>query len=435
MERQFKFLVPVAKAQTDEEGKLFVEGIASDTGLDLYKERISLTGQESMAAWARTGIVALGGEANHFQIAFDDDLGYITDGRVLDSGEFYIRADLDQNNPRAIGLHKQLSGGKQLGLSVFGRVTESHTEGQTPVIDGVVLERVMVTPMPVNPRTWLEAVAKSMTIEEEIEPEGIGAAADAADMATIAKGAFMDALIAWQQMMEERAPFDEQWKRIQDIALLLDILWDVAYQIWWDNADPEQAAALLRESIDEFKSQVTAKAQSKANETAATIAKTVEPPSKDNKIETIIPDPVPMPMDEAPAVRVARSFADAAAQLLSDETLEPAAQRKGVMAALANVAMALDDTLPELSDDEEAPAWAQAMMERLGALEKALQGAVPANVSAGSQKTPEDEDNLAQVPVRKSQAPDVRPSAVVEKARTFQDLVKQLTTGSGLMLP
>ncbi len=79
---------------------------------------------------ARTGTVALGGEANHFQIAFDDDLGYLTDGRVLDSGEFYIKANLDKDNPRAVGLHKQLGSGKKLGLSVLGRVTESHTEGE-----------------------------------------------------------------------------------------------------------------------------------------------------------------------------------------------------------------------------------------------------------------------------------------------------------------
>lgn len=425
MEKKFKFLVPVAKAVVSDDGQLFIEGVASDTGLDLYEERISLAGQESMASWARTGTVALGGEANHFQIAFDDDLGYLTDGRVLDSGEFYIRAALDQDNPRAVGLHKQLSNGKQLGLSVFGLITKSHTEGETPVIDGVQLERVMVTPRPVNPRTWLESVAKSL--DGEIEKQ---------DTRSLAKGAFMDALEQWQQWMAERAPFDEQWNRISEIAQLLDILWDVAYETWWDSDSAEEAATALRESVDEFKAQVAAKAQgerapdetpSDAPEEDAVVAKTETPEAP------VVP--VQARADEAPAVRVARSFADAAQQLLSDDRLDAATQRKGVMAALANVAMSLDETLPDVAEDEEAPAWATSMIERLGAVEKALQCATQANVNAGSPVTqPENGDNLVATPVRKSVVPDVRPSAVVEKARTFSELVQQLT-GGGLRLP
>lgn len=422
--KQFKFLVPLAKALEGEDGALFVEGVASDTGIDLYKERISLAGQESMASWARTGTVALGGEANHFQIAFDDDLGYLTDGRVLDSGEFYIKANLDKDNPRAVGLHKQLGSGKKLGLSVFGRVTESHTEGATPVIDGVILERVMVTPMPVNPRTWLEAVAKSLSGAED---DAVASAN--ADTRKLAKAAFMEALEQWQKWMAERAPFDEQWARISDIAQLLEILWDVAYDTWWESDSAEEAAAALRDSIEEFKAQVAAKSKVTTDSPDAVldggdtvVAKTETPP------EPVTEPPMTC---ELPAVRVARSFADAAAQLLGDATLDPGTQRKGVMAALANVAMALDQTLPDTTADEESPpAWAAALLERLGAVEKAL-----ANVGAGSQTTPETGDNLAATtPARKSVAPDVRPSAVVEKARTFSEVVQQLT-GSGLCLP
>ncbi len=105
------------------------------------------------------------------------------------------------------------------------------------------------------------------------------------------------------------------------------------------------------------------------------------------------PEPATEPpvTGELPAVRVARSFADAAAHLLGDATLDPGTQRKGVMAALANVAMALDQTLPDTTTEEDTPpAWATAMIERLSAVEKALQ----ANVGAGSQTTPETGDNL-----------------------------------------
>jgi len=160
MSGEFKFLVGLAKAVKDG-NDLFVEGIASDTGLDLQGQVISVSGQEAMAKWAQTGKVVLGGEADHRHIAFDDDLGNLVDGEVKDNGEFYIRAKLDNANPRAVGLYDALESGKQLGLSVFGRVTNYDDGGSVPVINGVELTRVMVTPSPANPRTWLENVAKA----------------------------------------------------------------------------------------------------------------------------------------------------------------------------------------------------------------------------------------------------------------------------------
>lgn len=165
MSGEFKFLVPLAKA-VEEDGKLFVEGVASDTGLDMAGERISEKGQASMARWAQKGTVVLGGEANHYMIAFDDDLGALVDGHVTDKGEFYLRSELDADNPRAVGLHTSLQKGKQLGLSVFGKITDFHDENDVPVIDGVTLTRVMVTPSPMNPRTWLSDVAKSLPVTD-----------------------------------------------------------------------------------------------------------------------------------------------------------------------------------------------------------------------------------------------------------------------------
>ncbi|HIP95822.1 MAG TPA: hypothetical protein EYH32_01260, partial [Anaerolineae bacterium] len=167
MSGEFKFLVPLAKAVEGEDGDLYVEGVASDTGLDRQGERIGIKGQESMVRWAKSGTVALGGEADHYHIAFDDDLGYLVDGHVTDKGEFFIRALLDKDNPRAVGLWRMLRKGKKLGLSVFGKITEFHIDDDgVPVIDGVELTRVMVTPTPANPRTWLEYVSKALVIEE-----------------------------------------------------------------------------------------------------------------------------------------------------------------------------------------------------------------------------------------------------------------------------
>lgn len=158
----FRFLIPLAKAVEDETG-LYLEGVASGTRKDSHGEVISAEGQASMARWANTGEVVLGGEADHFHVAFDDDLGNVVEGRVTETNEFYIRAKLDGDNPRAVHLHKKVREGTQLGLSVFGKITKSHTEESgTPVIDGVKLDRIMVTRKPAYPDTWLAAMAKSM---------------------------------------------------------------------------------------------------------------------------------------------------------------------------------------------------------------------------------------------------------------------------------
>jgi len=274
MDGEFRFLVPLAKA-TSEGNNLFVEGIASDTGLDLQEQRIGLSGQQSMAWWARTGKVALGGEADHFSIAFDDDLGKLVDGSVSDQGEFYIKAQLDIDNPRAVGLHTSLGKGKQLGLSVFGKVTEFHEDAGIPVIDGVQLTRVMVTPSPANPRTWLADVAKSLH-SDQVPPEQEDTAGGVVVTADAAKGMFLDALREAIANDEAMAPMMQQLDRITGIDGLLALLFGVAYDVYdqveWGGLLPEDAAALLSEAVDEFKMEVIAKAL--LTETA-TIAKDI----------------------------------------------------------------------------------------------------------------------------------------------------------------
>lgn len=101
---EFKFLVPVAKATTGEEGELFVEGVASTPNRDKEDEIIAAKGQAAMARWANTGEVVLGGEADHFSVAFDDDLGTVVKGQVTEDGSFFVSAKLDPDNLRAVHL-------------------------------------------------------------------------------------------------------------------------------------------------------------------------------------------------------------------------------------------------------------------------------------------------------------------------------------------
>ena len=341
MDGEFRFLVPLAKA-TSEGDNLFVEGIASDTGMDLQEQRIGLKGQQSMAWWAKAGKVALGGEADHFQIAFDDDLGKLVDGSVSDQGEFHIKAQLDTDNPRAVGLHTSLGKGKQLGLSVFGKVTEFHEDAGIPVIDGVQLTRVMVTPSPANPRTWLADVAKSLH-SDQVAPEQESAPDTAAVTADVAKGMFLDALRAEMERDAGLAPLLMQWERLDTLADLMSLLFLVAYrlsdQVNYNDFPPDQAAALLSEAIEEFKLEAVAKAQAAGNAAPTEIvAKDGEAPAPEAPGDPANDEAAPV---EAPAVE-----APAPTEEAPTEEVAPA-EGEGETAQ--------DEQAPESAPDEEPP--------------------------------------------------------------------------------
>lgn len=391
---EFKFLVPVAKA-VEEGGELYVEGVASSTTQDAESDIISAKGQASMAQWANTGAVVLGGEADHFRVGFDDDLGVLEKGEVQDGCNFYIRARLDKDNPRAVYLHKKMSDpdGPKLGLSVFGVATEHHRgESGQRVIDGVVLKRVMVTSRPVNPDTWLMAVSKSLPVEP--------------DPLELAKGAFLDALRRADEVKAEQAPVKEQRDRLENLGRLYHILYQALDNVEWANSlSAAQRAVLMDEAIEEFKREVLAKS---------------EPAS-----ETVTrPDPVPaVPEPEAhPAVRIAKTFQEAASLLFAEEA-DPATQRAAMQQLVTDTAQALDKALPVT--DGQTPAWAQALLAKVESLEARLaKAAVPAatgNSETGNVDTPVDVDKL-----RKSAPAAIHPSANVAKAQSFYQIVDQL---------
>jgi len=463
---EFKIMVPLAKA-VEEDGVLYVEGIASDTGLDLQKERISLKGQESMASWARKGVVVLGGEADHYKIAFDDDLGKVVDGAVTDNADFYIRSELDKDNPRAVGLWKSLANGKQLGLSVFGKVTAYSQDDGVPTIDGVNLTRVMVTPSPANPRTWLESIAKSFTpgdVAEEPEVPSLQEMIDAAktvevlpdppadpepadlsetpDAVTAAKGALKELMDAEVARVAELKPFYDEMDRLRAIEELLwfayDIAWDAAYS---GSLTSEQMTAIIKETIEEFKVLVASKKRPAEPEgddlmknssggpaSFVDIAsKLLEDDIKEATVEAeqqaVVAAQAPVPQRDA--VRIARSFAEAV-DLLDNPTGTPEEIRAGVQAALTKTAVELDTALAEQAPgDAEMPSWAKALMTEVSGLSKAVASLknTSVNVDAGSQTTQPDTVNK---PTRKSQAPEIRASAVIQTAKSFGDIVETL---------
>ena len=448
---EFKFLVPVAKAVT-ENGELFVEGVASSTGLDKENDIITAKGQASMASWANSGTVVLGGEADHFSVAFDDDLGIVQKGEVLTDGSFFVRAKLDKDNPRAVGLHKKLADGAQLGLSVFGRVTKPVTKSEdgARLIDEVALSRITVTKRPVNPDTWLGAVAKSLpAVDPEEEPKS----ADA-----VAKGKFLDLLNEKLKREAEQAPIAAQFSRVSGISKLVSILYDAAYELEWaKDLTPDQKATAIAGAIDEFKATVMAKAETDdadaeggdpplaksedvADEAAAEEteeAEESEAPDTEADAEIELEETEPAAKAAAteseglhPGTKVAKSFADAA-RMLFESPAEPRAKREGAKELVGKLAADLDEALPEQQAEAEAPAWAAKLMQRIDALEHKLDRAGTGAVSAPADGT-EDAGDIDLAKARKSvdgTGSEFRPSRAVAKAQDFHDIVNQLFGG------
>ncbi len=488
----FKFHIPLAKV-SEEDGEWFVEGVASDTGLDLHGERISVQGQESMAQWAKSGTVALGGEADHFKVAFNDDMGYLVDGRVSDSGEFLIKAQLDKDMSKARDLVAAIDKkDKKLGLSVFGRITDFAKEDGTNVINGVELTRVMVTTSPANPRTWLGDVAKSLDVEDQDSialetvpddaPDNAGESDDsepivaksAVDLRDLAKGMFMEALRQQQDAQADYAPLGEEMARVDEINNLTWILWDVANAIDWAQYDGvlsgEEAADLLRESIGEYKAEIAAKSQPEQVENdgaaqADTVVKkskgqTEEPSLEENKegtmsqkgkslseIADIFADDVTKdkagdtvssqvaPDASHPAVKAGNQLATVIAGIVANKDLTLDQQRQAIALAMAGTTDKMEEALPipqpadALGDD--APNWAKALINEVSVLKSTVeQNRV--NVGAGSPETADSPTTVVIAPERKSQPSTVLASTAVQQPQTMRAIaVKILGLGTG----
>src|SRR5262245_41439929 len=78
MSQQFKFIVNLTKGYKSDDGRLFVEGIASGTDLDLTGERMSPEAIKSMAESLQKGIVEFRSEhSSDWDSMFGEVIGAI----------------------------------------------------------------------------------------------------------------------------------------------------------------------------------------------------------------------------------------------------------------------------------------------------------------------------------------------------------------------
>lgn len=184
----FKLAMPIRKSFTefDEVGgsHYFIYGLASGVNVDRVNDRMAESAIHAFkVAIDRGKLVPMGGDQfvksqlplrSEHQNHWDDDLGWLVEAEVDENKNLWIKAELDQDNPRAVGLFKRLQRGSspgrplQIGLSVGGWINKvrhefDHDLNKTVrVIEDVSLDEISVTSSPANPATMLDVMRKSL---------------------------------------------------------------------------------------------------------------------------------------------------------------------------------------------------------------------------------------------------------------------------------
>jgi len=180
---EFKITCSIAKAYERQDGAVirkFIGGLASGTQVDLEGERMASTAIEAFQRAIQSGTTLSDGQWSLIPLRsghrheWDDVLGWITGADIDAESNLWIEAELDQENPVAMGLFKKLTRtpelGKplKLGLSVGGTVLRAGYEsddisgGVTKVYYDVDLREVSVVSQPAYPTSYLFALNKSV---------------------------------------------------------------------------------------------------------------------------------------------------------------------------------------------------------------------------------------------------------------------------------
>ena len=125
----FKYTIPITKSSAEEDG-LYIEGAATGPEVDLQDERIA---PEAIADFARQ-IRDRAEAGDHIPYYDEHDkggrsvlkhLGDLVDGTITDKGHLWVKVRLNEDNPAATFLYRQIQKGKKFGMSISGDVPDA----------------------------------------------------------------------------------------------------------------------------------------------------------------------------------------------------------------------------------------------------------------------------------------------------------------------
>jgi HK97 family phage prohead protease len=181
-ENRFSFAVPILKCYEEivmtEKGEVkerFIEGSASSTDVDLHGDMMAPSAIKSMAASIKDHVIGLNAEHDK---SWQSELGDVTKLSVDNKNRLLMKAKLDITS-KANDLWLALTvKKKELGLSIGGFVKDYTLEWDKKkekfmrIYKDIELDHIAVTSTPANPKTWVGAIAKSISKIEKLNEFG-----------------------------------------------------------------------------------------------------------------------------------------------------------------------------------------------------------------------------------------------------------------------
>ena len=175
---KFKITMPILKTESkiikDEFGKEkevhFIEGVASNTSLDLHGDRMSPSALKTMADSLKLHEIPMNDDHNK---GWSSEIGDIEKLFVNKDEELVLRAELSEMSKAKDLWYALTEKNKKLGLSIGGYVKDyeiieeesdddKEEKSWVKVYKDIELDHIAVTKSPANPKTWVSAIAKSL---------------------------------------------------------------------------------------------------------------------------------------------------------------------------------------------------------------------------------------------------------------------------------
>ena len=158
-----------ADSGRDDDGSVYIEGYASDFGLDRQDEAFEPNAfKKGMANFMKNPVVL-------YHHKMDEALGQVTEFDNRPEG-LWVKARLDEAEPgtKAADIIRKVLSGTIRGMSVGGRFHRRIGSDGKPRIHTADIRELSLTPMPVNPRTLLAVAGKAFD-DDELEADDPGA--------------------------------------------------------------------------------------------------------------------------------------------------------------------------------------------------------------------------------------------------------------------
>jgi len=195
--KRFDFGINVTKAYKGQDGKSYIKGIASDTGVDHHGERFSEDALKGMVSCIKSNspapVILLPTHYDTFEIGKAVDAKIIPSPTHDELKALDVTIELDMEYPQAKALYKEIDSGNALKQMSVGGYLDPNSEEpyfweektyETPdgktlndytlVLNSLVLDHIAVTrkDQAANPRTgFSQAIAKSLGLEKPENPQ------------------------------------------------------------------------------------------------------------------------------------------------------------------------------------------------------------------------------------------------------------------------